>query len=235
MSNSPFVARSATGTVLRALVVKVDADAAKSLTQGLRRRGYDDDDVDTRALALKTYYSADLVLLDLELSDLHGLEICGIIRAASDTLIIAVTSRSIELDSAPGPQAESDSYLVTPHGIPGLTDRVKTITPRARPQPHTLRTVSRGPLHIDPSIREVRVAGQPISVTHKEFDLLYLLASLPETVFTRKEIMAQAWGAELTRFSRTIDTHVYSLRKKLGANTWIITVRGVGFRLGGGS
>jgi DNA-binding response OmpR family regulator len=235
MSNSPFVARSATGTILRALVVKVDADAAKSLAHGLRRRGYNDGDVDTGALALKTYYSADLVLLDLELSDLHGLEICGIIRAASDTLIVAVTSHSTELDSAPGPQAESDDYLVKPHGFPELTDRAKAITPRTRPQPHTLRTVSHGPLNIDPSIREVRVDGRPINVTHKEFDLLHLLASQPETVFTRKQIMAQTWGAELTRFSRTIDTHVYSLRKKLGANTWIITVRGVGFRLGNGS
>lgn len=217
---------------MRLLVVEVGTAAAESLTHGQRRTGHDSDNIDTESLALKTYHSADLVLLDLELPDLHGLEVCRAIRAACNTPIIAVTSRSAELDGALGLQAGSDDYLVKPYRFPELMDHVEAVMRRGRRRPHTEQTVSHGPLHIDPSIREVSLSGRSISMTRKEFDFLHLLASQPETVFTRKKIMARVWDTEWTKTSRTIDTHVSSLRKKLGASTWITTVRGVGFRLG---
>jgi DNA-binding response OmpR family regulator len=128
----------------------------------------------------------------------------------------------------------SGNDIINRYGFSEPSEHAEQIMRRKPLRPQTRRTVSCGSLQVDPSVRQVRVDGRLINMTRKEFDLLHLLASQPETVFTRKQIMARVWGTELTRFSRTIDTHVSSVRKKLGANTWIITVRGVGFRLGGG-
>lgn len=222
------------GKMLRVLVVEVDSAAAKSLTHRLRRHGYDADSVDTGRHALKVHHRADLVLLDLELPDLDGLEVCRAIRAICDTPIIAFSARDTELDRVLGLQAGTDDYLVKPYGFRELMARVDAVMRRARPRACAVRNVSRGPLHINSGIREVSIDGRPIDVTRKEFDFLHLLASQPDTVFTRKQIMARVWDTEWTRFSRTIDTHVSSLRKKLGASGWIITVRGVGFRFGDG-
>lgn len=213
-------------------MVEADNTAADALTYGLRRRGYEAESVDTGTRALTAYQRADLVLLDLELPDLDGLEVCRAIRVACDIPIIAVTSRGSELDRVLGLQAGSDDYLVKPYGFPELMARVGAVMRRVRPREPAMRTVSHGPLHIDSGIREVSLGGRPINMTRKEFDFLHLLAAQPEIVFTRKQIMARVWDTEWTRFSRTIDTHVSSLRKKLGASTWIITVRGVGFRFG---
>lgn len=219
---------------MRVLVVEDDASTAERLIHGLRRHGYDAHSVDTGTRALETYHRADLVLLDLELPDLDGLEVCRGIRAACDIPIIVATARGTELDRVLGLQAGSDDYLVKPYGFRELVARIEAVMRRVRPQAHIVLTISHGPLRIDPGTREVRFDDRLIKVTRKEFDLLYLLASQPEVAFSRKEIMSRVWDAELTKFSRTIDTHVGSLRKKLGARSWIITVRGVGFRLGSG-
>lgn len=101
---------------------------------------------------------------------------------------------------------------------------------RARSQPATSRVISYGPLSIDANKREISLNGRQIDVTRKEFDLLYLLASHPQVVIPRKRLMHQVWGDSWSR--RTVDTHVSSVRNKLGSSGWIITVRGVGFRLG---
>lgn len=222
------------GVIVRILVVEDDTATTDSLTQDLRRQGYDVHRADTGTCALKMHHRADLVLLDLELPDLDGLEVCRGIRAASDTPIIVVTARGTELDRVLGLQAGSDDYLVRPYGLRELMARIEAVMRRANPMSWAGRNISHGPLHIDVTTREVRVDGHLVSVTRKEFDFLHLLASRPETVFSRKQIMSRVWDAELTRFSRTIDTHASSLRNKLGASTWIVTVRGVGFRLGRG-
>lgn len=219
---------------MRVLVVEEDSAAAECLTHCLRRHGYDADSVNTGMHALKTYHCADLVLLDLELPDLDGLEVCRGIRAACDTPIIAVTARSTELDRVLGLQAGSDDYLVKPYGFRELMARIEAVMRRVHPQPRVMQNISHDPLRIDAGTREVRLDGRLVKITRKEFDLLHLLASQPEIVFSRKEIMSRVWDTEWTKFSRTIDTHVSSLRNKLGASTWIITVRGVGFRFGCG-
>lgn len=217
---------------MRVLVVENNTAVAESLTHALRRHGYDAENVDTGTRALKSYHHADLILLDLELPDLDGLEVCRGIRAACDIPIIAVTARSTELDRVLGLQAGSDDYLVKPYGFRELVARIEAVMRRAHPQSPPEQNISRGQLYINLSAREVCVDGQSINVTRKEFDLLYLLACQPETVVSRKEIMSKVWNVEGPKFSRTIDTHVSSLRKKLGASAWITTVRCVGFRLG---
>jgi DNA-binding response OmpR family regulator len=213
-------------------VVEGDTTIAESLICGLRRHGYHAESVDTGTRALRTYHRADLVILNLELPDLDGLEVCRAIRASCDIPIIAVTARCGELERVLGLQAGLDDYLVKPYGFRELIARIEAVMRRVRPRQPAVQTISHGPLRIDLSAREVRLNDQLINVTRKEFDLLYLLACQPGTVVSRKQIMSKVWNVEWTGCSRTIDTHVNSLRKKLGASTWIITVRGVGFRFG---
>ena len=130
-----------------------------------------------------------------------------------------------------GLQAGADDYVVKPYGFRELMARMAAVMRRARPQPAVGKVLTRGPLVIDASSREVCLLGRTIDMTRKEFDLLFLLASHPDTVVSRGRIMQQIWGDSWSR--RTVDTHVSSLRNKLGGSDWIITIRGVGFRFGG--
>ena len=122
--------------------------------------------------------------------------------------------------------------MVKPYGFRELMARMEAVMRRVRPRAPVTQVITRGPLRIDAGTREVRLHGQRVDVTRKEFDLLYLLASKPDTVVSRKQVMTQVWDDSWSRPGRTIDTHVSSLRGKLGASSWILTVRGVGFRLG---
>ncbi|GGX86335.1 response regulator transcription factor [Streptomyces hiroshimensis] len=228
---SPALARL--GETLRILVIESDAHVGETLTRRLRRHGYETFSVATGEAALDEYRSADLVLLDPELPDLDGLEVCRAIRAASEVPIIAVSAVAGELDRVLGLQAGADDYVVEPYGFRELTARIEAVMRRARPAVRpTAQVITSGPLTIDPDLREVRLGGRRIDVTRKEFDLLHLLASRPEKVVSRKQLMAQVWEDSWSRPGRTIDTHVSSLRGKLGSADWIITVRGVGFRFG---
>lgn len=212
----------------RLLVVENDAHDAESLIRGLTRHGHSVERAETGRAALEGYQRADLVLLDLELPDLDGLEVCREVRSACDIPVIAVTARATELDRVLGLQAGADDYLVKPYGFRELMARIDAVMRRIRPQPVATPVVAHGPLRIDSTAREVSVHGRRVEVTRKEFDLLYLLASQPGTVVSRHRIMRQVWGDSWSR--RTLDTHVSSLRKKLGAGDWITTVRGVGLQ-----
>lgn len=223
---------TSTGQALHVLVVENEPRAADSLVQGLRRHGYVAESVATGGKAMQVHQGADLILLDLDLPDLDGLEVCRAIRSVSDTPVIAVTARGTELDCVLGLQAGADDYLVKPYGFRELLARMDAVMRRVRPQRSVARVISRGPLLIDAGTREVRLDGRPVEVTRKEFDLLHLLASEPGAVISRRQLMAQVWDDSWSNPGRTIDTHVSSLRGKLGSSSWIITVRGVGFRLG---
>ncbi|WP_149179177.1 response regulator transcription factor [Streptomyces sp. TRM49041] len=218
--------------VWRVLVVESDTEDAESLVKGLQRHGHEVRRVETGIAALRAYDNADIVLLDLELPDLDGLEVCRRVRSAGTTPVIAVTARGAELDRVLGLQAGADDYLVKPYGFRELLARMDAVMRRV--QAHTVAppVISHGALRIDAAARQVSLDGRRIDVTRKEFDLLYLLASQPDTVVPRKRIMKEVWGDVWSR--RTIDTHVSSLRNKLGASDWILTVRGIGFQLGGG-
>lgn len=214
----------------RVLVVESNADDKQNLVTWLRRQGHDVYSVETGTEAVRAHDSADLVLLDLELPDLDGIEVCRAIRMKCDVPVIAITARAAELDCVLGLQSGADDYLVKPYGFRELTARIGAVMRRARPRPALAPTVSRGSLKVDAKLREVVVGGRRVELTRKEFDLLYLLASHPETVVPRSAIMEQVWGDSWSR--RTVDTHVSSLRNKLGSGDWIVTIRGVGFRLG---
>jgi DNA-binding response OmpR family regulator len=216
---------------LQILVVENHVSEAATLVRGLSRHGHRVDSVRTGAEALRLFGAVDLVLIDLELPDLDGLEVCRSIRAAGGVPMIAVTGLGSELDRVLGLQAGADDYLVKPYGFRELVARIEAVMRRAKPQT-VPGDVENGQLRIDVGARQVSVDGTAVELTRKEFDLLYLLASRPGTVVTRKQVIAQVWGESYSR--RTIDTHVSSVRGKLGGSDWILTVRGVGFRLGHG-
>ncbi|AVH55976.1 MULTISPECIES: response regulator transcription factor [Streptomyces] len=226
--STPRKARAA----LRVLVVQSGGPATESLVLSLLRHGYQAISVDTGSEALRKYREADVLLLDLDLPDLDGIEICRSVRAASGIGAIVVTARDTELDRVLSLKAGADDYVIKPYSLPELMARIEAVMRRVRPLPLTSEVITSGPLRIDARTREIRLDDQPVDVTRKEFDLLYLLASRPESVISREQIMTLVWGDSRSRPGRTIDTHVSSLRSKLGSSNWIITARGVGFRFG---
>jgi DNA-binding response OmpR family regulator len=205
---------------------------AEDLAVALRRHKHDVDSVHTGTDALEAVHHADLLLLDLELPDIDGLEVCRAVRAARDIPIIAVTTRGSELDRVLGLQAGADDYVVKPYWFRELMARISAVTRRSTRRATAAEVLDRGPLRLDPSRREVRLDGRAIGLTRKEFDLLHLLSSRPGLVFSRRELAQRVWDDSCAASSRTIDTHVSSVRTKLGGSSWIVTVRGVGFRFG---
>ncbi|WP_406301464.1 response regulator transcription factor [Streptomyces sp. NBC_00885] len=216
----------------RILVVDNDADTAELLVNRLRRHGHQPVSVKRGGAALKEYEDADLVLLDLELPDLDGLEVCRAIRSMSHVPVIIVTARESELDCVLSLQAGADDYVVKPYGFRELMARIEAVVRRAQWQPAAAGEIRHGRLCIDAAAREVSVDGHVVALTRKEFDLLRLLAAHPDTVIPRRLLLQQVWGDSWSR--RTLDTHVSSLRGKLGDSGWITTVRGVGFKIGNG-
>ena len=215
----------------RVLVVEQHADDAEAVAGVLRRHGYAVHTVGTGSEALRalTDGTTDLVLIDLDLPDVDGLDVCRSIRAAGDTPVIAVSRRATELDRVLGLHAGADDYLAKPYGFRELIARMAAVMRRMRRDRDAAGSaVVRGGMRIDPVSRRVTVGGQDIDLARKEFELLYLLASRAGAVVPRRQIMEQVWGDTWSR--RTLDTHVSSLRGKLGCGDWIVTVRGVGFR-----
>lgn len=214
----------------RVLLVESNPADAESLAGGLRRQGHEVVHVPLGRAALEAHQEVDLILLGLELPDLDGLEVCKSIRAVSCVPLIFVTGRSSELDCVLGLQAGADDYLVKPYGFHELMARMEAVMRRIRSSRTVEREITHGPLRIDVNAREVSLGGRGVELTRKEFDVLCILASHPDTVIPRKRLLQQVWGDSWSR--RTVDTHVSSLRTKLGDSEWIITVRGVGFKLG---
>jgi len=219
--------------VLRVLVVDNRGQESAAVVRDLQRNRYQPEHVPTGTAALRAWREVDLVLLSLELPDLDGLEVCRRIRSNADVPIITVTDKRTETDRVLGLQAGADHYLSRPLGIRELTARMAAVLWRHhQASGATDQAIARGRLRIDPAAREVRVDEAPVDLTRKEFDLLRLLAAQPDRVISRERMMATVWGTEWGADGRTIDTHVNSLRKKLGGRHWITTVRGVGYRLG---
>lgn len=214
------------------LVIGTDTADADPLARDLRRNGYHVTEAETGADALAMHRAADLVLLNLELPDIDGLKVCRAVRDDSDVPVISVTARDEEVDRVLALQAGSDDCLVKPFGFRELIARIEAIMRRVRPRGARPALFDHGPLTLDPDSRELRLDGKPVSLTRKEFDLLHLLVAQPSTVISRKDLMSKVWGYAWPTPSRTIDMHVSSLRKKLGDASWIVTVHGVGFRLG---
>jgi DNA-binding response OmpR family regulator len=218
---------------MRILVVQEDAAGAQDLVAVFEQHGYQARSVASGRAALQQHHQADLMVLDMDVADLDGLLVCARIRAVSETPIIALTGHRTEVERVLALRAGCDDCLDKPFGVQELLARVGAVQRRLCPVPDG-GAIVHGPLHINVSRREVRLDGRMLSLTRKEFDLLRLFAARPDVVFSRRELRARVWNDSTTTTGRTIDTHVNTLRGKLGDTTWIITVRGVGFRLGRG-
>jgi DNA-binding response OmpR family regulator len=212
----------------RVLVVEDDAGIAGSLVRGLERAGYAAQHVATGAGALAAD-TADVVLLDLGLPDMDGLEVCRKLRLRGDVVIIVVTARGEEGDRVVALDEGADDYLVKPFGLAELLARIRAVLRRARPSgPATVRL---GPVTVDPRTRKVTVHGEEVALTPKEFDILECLALDPGRVLTRQELLEHVWDAHWYGPSKVLDVHVAALRRKLGVDGLIETVYGRGFRL----
>lgn len=218
---------------MRVLLVEDDAGIAESVRDGLRRHQFDVEVTDRGQRALELGPAVDVVLLDLGLPDIDGVDVCRQLRAVSDVAIIVVTARDDELDRVVGLEVGADDYVVKPFGMRELVARIRAVSrrsARATSGEDDRRVMHVGELTVDLRTRRVTVSGREIELTPKEFDLLSVLAAEPETVLRREDLLEQVWDMNWFGSTKTLDVHVASLRKKLGDPGWIETVRGVGFR-----
>ena len=173
----------------------------------------------------------DLVLLDLRLPDIDGLEVCRRLRERSRVPIIVVTARGEEVDRVVGLELGADDYVVKPYGLRELVARIRAVhAPRGAAAGRSGRCASTGSRWTrGPAGR--RWTAHELPLTPREFDLLALLAADPGAAISRERIFEEVWGTRWYGSPKTIDVHVAALRRKLGDPGWIETVRGVGFRL----
>ena len=179
----------------------------------------------------------DLVVLDLMLPKVDGLEVCKRMRARSAVPIIMLTAKSEEIDKVLGLELGADDYITKPFSMREFRSRVKAALRRAGMTPSDdgdERPIEIRGLRIDPSKRTVVRHGEPVATTYVEFEILAALAGTPGRVFTRDMLLARVWGDSAYRDPRTIDVHIRHLREKIEADPkepeYLFTVRGVGYR-----
>jgi DNA-binding response OmpR family regulator len=215
---------------VKVLVVEDEDALAGSLLKGLAREGFEVTRAATGGAALE-HGQVDVVLLDLRLPDMDGLDVCKEMRARSAVPIIIVSARGEEADRVVGLELGADDYIVKPFGFREVVARIRAVTRRAAQPREEHEPLVAGPLVVDVRTRRTTLDGRSISLTPKEFDLLALLAADAGAVVTRNHILHDVWQTDWYGPSKTIDVHVASLRRKLGDQRWIETLRGVGFRL----
>ncbi|HKI91330.1 MAG TPA: response regulator transcription factor, partial [Gaiellaceae bacterium] len=215
---------------MRILLVEDEDAIAEPLADGLRREGFEVERAATGSAALAAAES-DLVLLDLRLPDLDGLDVCRRLRERSDVPIIVVTARGEEADRVVGLELGADDYVVKPFGIRELIARIRAVTRRTSVRNSTVEPLRVGALEVDERARRATLDGRDLELTPKEFDLLAALARDPGAAISRRRLLEEVWETTWYGSAKTIDVHVAALRRKLGDPGWIETVRGVGFRL----
>ena len=171
-----------------------------------------------------------LVILDVGLPDIDGLEVCRRIRATSALPVIFLTARADEIDRVLGLELGADDYLTKPFAPAELVARVKAVLRRTDGS-QKAEIVQAGSAVVDVGRREIRVDDAPVDFTTKEFDLLRFLADRAGLAMSRQQILDQVWGHDWFGDERTVDVHIAQVRKKLGDSCTIATVRGVGYRL----
>ncbi|GLY24354.1 response regulator transcription factor [Micromonospora sp. NBRC 101691] len=221
---------------MRVLLVEDDLRVAAVLAAALRRRGHEVVQALTAAEAVRAE-PVDLILLDMNLPDRDGLEVCRRIRQLSEEVaIIAVTARGEEHDRVAGLRAGADDYVVKPFSMVELQARIEAVMRRTGRAAGTARATAAlqvGDLRVDVDARRVWLAGREVGLSRKEFDLLVVLARQAGTVVSRDRLQMEVWHTTwATRHN--LDVHVAALRGKLDDASLVETVRGVGYRLRAG-
>jgi DNA-binding response OmpR family regulator len=218
------------------LVVEDEASIASFVSLYLKNAGYDVSTAASGSEALSSLERSQpsLVVLDLMLPDIDGIEICRRIRQKSDLPILMLTARDEDVDKIIGLEVGADDYMTKPFNPRELVARVKTILRRAMPErkARESETIQHGDLFVDAGRREVRVRGEEVQLAPKEFDLLWELLDHRGLVLTRDQLLERVWGYTFAGDTRTVDVHVRQLRRKLGDASPIVTVWGVGYKVG---
>ncbi len=225
------------------LVAEDQADIRDLISLNLRQAGYEvDTHADGRsALDSQAEQASDLLILDLMMPGLDGLELCKALRARGHTTpILMLTAKSTELDRVLGLELGADDYLTKPFSMAELLARVKALLRRAdllraAPLASAAQTLRNGELEILPAKRQVAMAGQALDFTALEFDLLLHFAQHPGHVFSRSQLLGAVWGYSHDGYEHTVTTHINRLRAKLEpdplAPRLILTVRGAGYKM----
>ncbi|HEY5294017.1 MAG TPA: response regulator transcription factor [Gaiellaceae bacterium] len=217
------------------LVVEDESSIASFVSLYLKNAGYGvrTASTGTEALAQVAAQMPGLIVLDLMLPDIDGIEVCKRIRQTSDVPILMLTARDEDVDKIIGLEVGADDYLTKPFNPRELVARVKSILRRSTSDRRELETeqIIHGDLHVDAGRREVRVVDDEVQLAPKEFDLLWELLDHRGLVLTRDQLLERVWGYTFAGDTRTVDVHVRQLRRKLGDASPIVTVWGVGYKV----
>ncbi len=225
-----------------ALVVDDEAPLAALVRSYLEREGFDvmtAEDGET-AVELARERRPDVIVLDLMLPGIDGIEACRRIRTFSDAYVLMLTARAEETDKIVGLSTGADDYLTKPFSPSELVARVRALLrrPRGETGPR-IETRRFGDLVVDPLGHEVRVGGEVVELTPLEFELLDVLSASPQVAFTRPQLLERVWGPGWFGDEHVVDVHIANLRRKLGDDgskpRYVRTVRGVGYRMGTGA
>jgi DNA-binding response OmpR family regulator len=219
----------------RILIVEDEANIASFVKLYLEKAGFavERAATGTDGVARTRDGQPALIVLDLNLPDIDGLEVCRRIRATSQVPILMLTARDDDIDKIVGLEVGADDYVTKPFNPRELVARIKTIlrraaTPAAPARPTVL---THGALRIDAGRRELTLDGQALQLAPKEFDLLYALMEHHGIVLTRDQLLERVWGYTFAGDTRTVDVHVRQLRRKIGDACPVVTVWGVGYKV----
>jgi DNA-binding response OmpR family regulator len=222
---------------MKVLVVEDDPGILRTVADNLRFEQYDVVTATDGETAFALYHSErpDLIVLDLMLPRMSGLELCQQLRTRDAQVpVLMLTARSEEADRVRGLDLGGDDYVTKPFSVPELMARVRALLRRASAEPGLPSSVRFGRVEVDFRRYEAQREGRPVELTRKEFALLRFLASREDTVVTRDELLNKVWGFESYPLTRTVDNHIASLRAKLEADPGrpihIQTVHGVGYK-----
>jgi DNA-binding response OmpR family regulator len=222
----------------RILLVDDEQSVQTLLSYPLRKDGYHVTSAHDGREALRRFEEArfDLVILDLMLPKMDGVEVCRQMRSRSQVPIIMLTAKGSETDKVAGLEVGADDYITKPFSMREFRSRVKAALRRARMVPRSAgeETIDRGELQVDFGRRMVTLRGEEVGVTYVEFEILAALARSPGRVFSRETLLEHVWGDSEYRDPRTVDVHIRHLREKLEQDPkdpeFLFTVRGVGYR-----
>ncbi|MFF1541090.1 response regulator transcription factor [Microbacterium sp. NPDC058269] len=222
---------------MRILIVEDDDRVAGALEAFLARSGYATVRAADGAAALDLLGAdTEVVLLDLGLPDIDGVDLCRRIRGRSEVPIVIVTARNQVAERIKGLRAGADDFVVKPYDVHELLARIEAVTRRSRPmRPEADARVllHDGDVEIDLVARQVLVRGAPIELTRKEFDIVAVLARYPGVAVPKERLIREVWNTDWRGFGHSLEVHVGAIRKKTGFRGVVETVRGVGYRLAG--
>lgn len=220
---------------IKVLIVEDDRDILELLTYNLRDEGYQvlRTTHGERGIEIAKKELPDLIILDVMLPGIDGVEVCHILRnepSLKDSIIVFLSARGEEYSQIAGLEAGADDYLVKPIATRLLKTKVRSLLKRTNTDETIKKVVTYRDLHIDKEKYELTKGGEIIDLPKKEFEILCMLVKKPEKVFSREEIYEKIWGHEIIVGARTLDVHISNLRKKVGKE-YFKTIKGIGYKV----